>query len=325
MGLINQKPAKPAARELFRPYSDEEKALLAKKYTPEQIRAIEAGEGAIRAEDLDQQGVIRTDIGSLPYLDDFRHYRSVVDKKPPDNTPVDPNARFMTEDELAGSFMEYFDKVKKENPPPPDPMFLGERDPEEFDPTRLNFWRADYESPRYMGTNGPIPSGPNLFAPALPKTISVDGSKKVTEDGKAMKADGEQKADPRDPDGTYNRLRKQTGLSLDDIFRLDVKIVVQHQVTNQTRLGRVRSMYCLAIAGNKNGQLGIGQAKGQESTNTAALARANAIRNMRPIPRYEERTIYGDVEAKVSAVRVKLMARPPGDFYTVTNLEVAPY
>ena len=71
-------------------------------------------------------------------------------------------------------------------------------------------------------------------------------------------------------------------------------------------------MYCLAIAGNKNGLLGIGQAKGQEAGNTMALAKVNAIRNMKPIPRYEERTIYGDVEAKVSAVKVKLMARPPG-------------
>jgi small subunit ribosomal protein S5 len=38
----------------------------------------------------------------------------------------------------------------------------------------------------------------------------------------------------------------------------------------------------------------------------------NAIRNMRPVPRYEERTIYGDVEAKVGASVVQLSARSPG-------------
>src|ERR1700761_8639650 len=38
----------------------------------------------------------------------------------------------------------------------------------------------------------------------------------------------------------------------------------------------------------------------------------NAIRNMKPIPRYEERTIYGDVTAKVGAVVVQLSSRPPG-------------
>jgi len=42
------------------------------------------------------------------------------------------------------------------------------------------------------------------------------------------------------------------------------------------------------------------------------LARLAAIRNLQPIPRYEERTIFGDVKGKVSAVEVKLFARPPG-------------
>lgn len=311
MGLIDKTTPKTPASELFRPYSDEEKALLAKKYTPEQISAIEAGEGAVRPEDLDAQGVIRTDIGSLPYLDDFRHYRSVVDKKPPDNTPIDPNARFMTKDELSTSFRKYYEKVRKENPPP-EQKYGEEPDPNAFDPTRLNFWRADYDSPRYMGTNGPIPSGPNLLAPAIPKKISPDGSPATSERGAAAGEDGRE-VDPRDPEGVYDQLRKQTGLSLQTLKDLNVKVLVRHNVTNMTRLGRVRSMYCLAIAGNKNGQLGIGQAKGQQALNTLALARSAAIRNMKPIPRYEERTIFGDVEAKVSAVRVKLMTRPPGE------------
>jgi small subunit ribosomal protein S5 len=33
---------------------------------------------------------------------------------------------------------------------------------------------------------------------------------------------------------------------------------------------------------------------------------------MRPVPRYEDRTIYGDVEAKVGASVVQLSARSPG-------------
>jgi small subunit ribosomal protein S5 len=317
MGLVDKRPRKPAAQELFKAYSDEEKALLAKKYTPEQIRAIEAGEGAVPAEDLDRQGVIRTDIGSLPYLDDFSHYRGVVDKKPPDNTPVDPNARFMTPDELAKSFSDYYEKLAEENPSP-EPNYdaeelLGEPlEAPEFDPTRLNFLRADYDSPRYMGANGPVPSGPNLLAPAIPKKISVDGTSAIAENGDVVEDPPEAEVDPRDPNGIYNRLRKQTGLSLMDIRNLNTKILVRHYVAKQTRLGRVRSLYCLAIAGNKNGMLGIGQAKGQEQENTMNLAKMAAIRNMKPIPRYEDRTIYGDVDAKVSGVVVKLMARSPG-------------
>lgn len=33
---------------------------------------------------------------------------------------------------------------------------------------------------------------------------------------------------------------------------------------------------------------------------------------MQPILRYEDRTIFGDVEGKVGAVELKLMTRPPG-------------
>ena len=40
---------------------------------------------------------------------------------------------------------------------------------------------------------------------------------------------------------------------------------------------------------------------------------------MQPIPRYEERTIFGEVDGKVSAVEVKLMARPPGKCSSVAT------
>ena len=33
---------------------------------------------------------------------------------------------------------------------------------------------------------------------------------------------------------------------------------------------------------------------------------------MKPVPRYENRTIFGDLEHKVGATKVQLFARPPG-------------
>ena len=128
------------------------------------------------------------------------------------------------------------------------------------------------------------------------------------------KAVHEEEADPRDPEGVYDRLIKQTGLTLDQIMDYKVKILVQHRVVNQTRLGKIASIYMLAVAGNGNGRLGIGEAKGQETEETSNNAKIAAIRAMQPIPRYEERTIFGEVEGKVSAAEVKLMCRPPGKF-----------
>ena len=123
----------------------------------------------------------------------------------------------------------------------------------------------------------------------------------------------EDEYDERDPEGVYNRLRKKTGLTLDEILDLRLKILVKHRVVNQTRLGKIQSMYYLAIAGNGDGRLGIGEAKGIEDEEVMNNARIAAILSMQPIPRYEKRTIYGEVEGKVSAVQVKLMARPPGE------------
>jgi len=99
---------------------------------------------------------------------------------------------------------------------------------------------------------------------------------------------------------------------LDEIFAAQVKVLVRHRVVNQTRLGKIQSMYVLAVAGNGNGRLGIGEGKATEPDEAMDKARQAAIRNMQPIPRYEQRTIFGEVEGKVAASEVKLMARPPG-------------
>lgn len=108
------------------------------------------------------------------------------------------------------------------------------------------------------------------------------------------------------------RLMQQTGLTQQDIKRIRVKNLVSHRVVNQTRMGKIQSLYFLTIAGNENGMVGVGEGKAAEDEDGRRQAMMNAIRNMKPIARYEERTIYGDVEAKVGASVVQLFARPPG-------------
>ena len=50
MGLVAKR--KEAASELFKTYTDEQKSSLAGKYTPAQMKAVEAGERAIDPADL---------------------------------------------------------------------------------------------------------------------------------------------------------------------------------------------------------------------------------------------------------------------------------
>ncbi|TVY22853.1 37S ribosomal protein, mitochondrial [Lachnellula hyalina] len=299
MGLVS----KPAARDLFKRYDTEEKAALAKRYTPAQMEAIEAAEEAIDPDDLSERGVIRTDWGSLSYLDDFSQMQPTIDKKIKREGPIDPKERLMTPEEYAQHHKDYFMKIMDENEVPID---FDRQDPEQakkLRPNRLDLFKSWDEVPDMIGSNGPLKSE-SMLAPGIPRNFES-----------AVDPEAETKGedeDPRDPDGRYDLLRKQTGLSLDQILKYNVKILVKHRVVNQTRLGKIQSMYILAIAGNGDGRLGLGQAKGQELEDAMMNARIQAIRNMQPIPRYEERTIYGEVEGKVSAAEVKLMSRPPG-------------
>lgn len=303
MGLV-------ASKDIFKPYSETEKEKLAKRYTPEQMQAIEAAEEAINPDDLNERGVIRTDWGSLNYLDDFSTMAPVLDKKLRRQGPIDPEERLMTMEEYGESHKDYIMKIIEENK---IDTTAEDFNPEEFEehsdlvrPNRLDMYKMFNEVPDSIGPNGPLKSQ-SLLAPGVPRNFEA-----ALDEEPVKKIGEEEEEDTRDPDGRFNLLMKQTGLSMDDIFGFTRKVLVRHRVVNQTRLGKISSTYVLAIAGNGKGRLGLGQAKGQEPIDTMSNAMIQAIRSMRPIPRYEDRTIFGDVQGKVSAVEVKLMARPPG-------------
>lgn len=140
-------------------------------------------------------------------------------------------------------------------------------------------------------------------APPLGKVPGVEGLYKHASDPEDEGLDEE---------GTYQHLKKVTGMSVRDILSLFTKPLVTRFVVNQTRLGKVRSASVMVIAGNGNGRLGLGTAKSADFGTAAMAARMLAIRNMRPIRRYENRTIYGTIKVKISGTIVELRARPPG-------------
>ena len=267
----------------IKPYTPEEKARLAKKYTPAQLDAIEAGEAAISPEDIVEQGAVRQDPFRLNYqTDDLSKIMPVIDKPviAPDEN-YDPNMRFKTPDEIASDFADWLEGAS-ENTSPTDYLRF-------IDNMRLKVGKEEAERnpPRYV-------------APAIPKGIP------------ALQVAVTKKTGEADISPNLQRLMKQTGFSLRDIRFFRVRVLVQHRVVNQTRLGKIQSIYYLAVAGNGKGLLGIGEGKSAEANEAQIQAKHNAIRNMQPVPRYEERTIFGDVRIKVGAVELELMTRPPG-------------
>ncbi|RVD84467.1 uncharacterized protein DFL_006216 [Arthrobotrys flagrans] len=107
-------------------------------------------------------------------------------------------------------------------------------------------------------------------------------------------------------------LSRLTGLPILYLQSLKIRELVSHRVTNQTRLGKIAKQYVLTIAGDGNGMIGIGEASSTTGELASRLSQYQAIKNLRPIVRYEDRTIYGNVKVKMGAVEVLLMSRPPG-------------
>jgi small subunit ribosomal protein S5 len=304
------------AEKNFPKYTKEEEEELRTKYTPAQMKAIAAGERSIDTNDLETRGVFREDIGALPYFDDLSATQPTIDKKLHYHGPIGSGLRRMTSVEQEQHGVPELLNLPKL----PKDIDWDDNSPENV--KRLESYARGLrhahlpvvQASGWIDSTGPLPveAGNDYVAPGLPKYFM---QKKNTDGGilaKKKKKPIEEDDDPRDPDGQYNKLIKKTGMTLDDIFQLQTKVLVRHRVVNQTRLGKIDSTYCLAIAGNGDGQLGIGESKGQEPEDTVVNARIKAIQNMKPIPRYENRTIYGDVKGKVSAVEVALMNRPPG-------------
>lgn len=128
-------------------------------------------------------------------------------------------------------------------------------------------------------------------------------------------ADGKARPQARGPPlrEMYERLHRLTGLDVKYMQRLYVRPVVMRRVSCQTSKGKIPNFYALTVVGDKNGMLGIGEGKSREGMRTA-LAKAHwlAIKALQPIPRYENRTIIGDIDFKFHAVKLFMKLAPAG-------------
>lgn len=170
----------------------------------------------------------------------------------------------------------------------------------------LGLPRRDVLEPTYMDLRkdaegqGLQPNRP--VAPELGKVPGVEGLYEGLDTPEAIEEE----------DGTLKLVRLTTSMSIQDIMSILTKMVVVRRVAQETRLGKIIRFHAMVLAGNGNGRLGIGEAKSTDLQIAKATASLLSLRNMRPIRRYENRTVYGDIESKVSGTVVQLSARPPG-------------
>ena len=89
-------------------------------------------------------------------------------------------------------------------------------------------------------------------------------------------------------------------------------------VKQQTSKGKVHRISVLVVVGNGNGLLGIGEGKDSDGINAIARAFPEAVRNMDYVERFENRTIWTEMEDKFGSTRIILRPRPVG-FGLATN------
>ncbi|RGP70661.1 30s ribosomal s5 [Fusarium sporotrichioides] len=198
------------------------------------------------------------------------------------------------------------------------PEFMTRSQAEKLDEAVDEAWKSELDKIVGFGSQGEVePTNLELIQDG-PAGVDRTYTAEAPDLGKVPGVKGLYKhaVDPedqgQDDSGKYQEIKRLTGMTLKEIRALLTKGLVTRWVSNQTRLGKVRSTSVVAIAGNGNGRLGLGMAKSTEPGVAEETAQMLAIRNMKPVRRYENRTIYGNVSSKISGTVVELMARPPG-------------
>ncbi|TBU58584.1 hypothetical protein BD310DRAFT_926900 [Dichomitus squalens] len=83
-------------------------------------------------------------------------------------------------------------------------------------------------------------------------------------------------------------------------------------VKQQTGKGKIERIAILIVVGNGNGLLGLGEGKGADFPSALAKAFPQAVRNMDYVERFEDRTIWTEMESKFCSTRILLRPRPVG-------------
>lgn len=89
-------------------------------------------------------------------------------------------------------------------------------------------------------------------------------------------------------------------------------ILIKRNTFHQSSKGKMRGYFYLVLMGNGNGLVGYGQGANPNARIALQKAKASAIKNMDTVSRFEDRTIYTEMSAKLGATRLIIHPRPVG-------------
>jgi small subunit ribosomal protein S5 len=111
-------------------------------------------------------------------------------------------------------------------------------------------------------------------------------------------------------DGDYSF--KHLPLNRTELSKLHKYPLILRRITQQTGKGRIHRMASLVVVGNGNGLVGYGQGKGESAIRAMDKGYAKAVRNMDYVNRFEQRTVWTEMDTKLGGTHVYLRPRPLG-------------
>ncbi|KAF9374863.1 28S ribosomal protein S5, mitochondrial [Podila verticillata] len=102
------------------------------------------------------------------------------------------------------------------------------------------------------------------------------------------------------------------GLTKHDLSKFLKRALIVKRTSNMTTAGKVPSMYALVVVGNGDGIAGYGEGKDDEVARAVRKATNRAMRNLTAFDRYDDRTIFHDIDHKFHATKIQFRSRPPG-------------
>lgn len=158
-----------------------------------------------------------------------------------------------------------------------------------------------------------------------PSAKNPHGSKIIVRNDPSMFKAAERAAKDADP-SRYEETEEETAptqkaqggmlsnlpLSATEMRDLHYYPIFTRRITQQTGKGKIHRQYSLVVVGNGNGLVGYGEGKDDELPRATEKAYAQAVRSMDHVERFEQRTLWTDMDTKFGATRVILRPRPLG-------------
>jgi small subunit ribosomal protein S5 len=106
--------------------------------------------------------------------------------------------------------------------------------------------------------------------------------------------------------------RENLPLNQSELSQLYRFPLIRRRITQQTGKGKIHRQFVLMVVGNGNGLVGYGQGKDEDAPSAESKAFAQAVRNMDWVERFEDRTIWTDINTKLGATQLIMRPRPVG-------------